>query len=672
MKQRERRSVREKVFGVVAVALVGLLLGACQTNQGPSAEELATAFESGLDAAGFKQDESLRVRFQPPIGNARPVRDELAEDANLELVAFNLDANSGEAYGQALPPALSTATKSLSFDDGVYSAVWDVSLTAAEATGDYVRIEIRPAGIPQEQVCNDPWGACLGYVDARIVRTGKPGRSVAAQEIEITAAGKKLKNTITVPDHAMLPVNFKLLAGDVSLEDLSGLSALVALGRQGDKLDKAGNCSADDFSRPGQGLQAVGAGLQAVGAGLQAVGAVGGLFVADTVRLADPEPGQARVTTNAHVAEQLLSQVTPDLYGPKVAVLIVDSFNEVYALPEALLGSADLGPSGLEDLQSTGTLSHGALVFHQAKQLAAAVTGDANAWPRVPNAKEAKFHFMDGPYKGSPLLIRAVDAAALNTDGLAELIRGTIEDVSAKGYKQVVVNMSFAIVPCAITEDVAKTIGTGTIPTFEDYVASLLLVNAVRPGDQDALAELAGQPLSLDSDPFFRYLDCPLPDVDTDPTRCDGKSASSAKVVESLVHVAASGNFANDYALYPAALPTVISVGSLDVATTGYSPRRSAFSNAATVLAPGALFGLSTKTTQQIVYAGTSFAAPVVSLFAALDLIADEPLCDAGSTARYPPVAHDLASTSLSDSPLVPSFLGTAPDAVARYCYNPE
>src|SRR5690606_36692854 len=103
--------------------------------------------------------------------------------------------------------------------------------------------------------------------------------------------------------------------------------------------------------------------------------------------------------------------------------------------------------------------------------------------------------------------------------------------------------------------------------------------------------------------------------------RCDGKgSGKYAKPsVTSIVHVASSGNFGNEYALYPAAWPSVVSVGSLDVVGRGYSAERSSFSNAATVLTPGNAYSLVDRRGRTVAYAGTSFSAPVVSLFSALD-----------------------------------------------------
>jgi len=651
---RDRR-VKQKALGIVIV--MGALLSGCQTSQGPSAEELTASMPVGFEAAGFKQNESLRVRFQPPIGNARPVRAELAENVSLELVVFNLDPETGEAFGEALGPTISTATETVTFAEGIYSAAWDVRQTATTASGAYVRVEIRPAGVPHVQVCNDPWGACLGYFDARIVATDGPQSLGATGDGAAGgAAGKVLKNALTVPDHQTVPVRFKVLAGTAALPATT--AALVALGGSGDKFDdELGNCASNDFSLPGQGLQAVGAGLQAVGAGLQAVGAVGGLFLADPALTGD------RVTTTGTVAGQLRDHVQLDYHGNDVAILVVDDFGGVYDLPAALRAGADIDYDDLQGMLAGGALSHGALVFQQLKELAAAAAEDDTPYPGTPNASSAKYHALGGPR----LLIQAVDAAGLDTEDLASALTAAVTGLD-DGYQRVVVNMSFAIVPCAVVDDVATTIGTGGIPNFEAYVASLLQVNALAPLELDDLGKLAAEPVALSSDPFFEYLACPLPSVAGGEHRCDGKTDSTAMIVSTLVHVASSGNFGNGYALYPAALPTVISVGSLDVTADAYSASRSGFSNAATVLAPGALYQLGATQTRQVVYAGTSFAAPVVSLYAALDLMSNAPRCDAGSLASDPMAGHGLATRELPDQPLLTSFMGTPPDAISQLC----
>lgn len=643
MKLRERRVVG-KLLGLTAViALAAAVLSACQSTQEPSAEWLPEAPEPGIEAAGVEQNTALRVRFQTPVGNSSPVVEPISSGMNLEIAIFVLDPDTLQASGGDLAPALSTSAGTITEVNGTYTAQWDVSQTAPGATGGYVRVEVRPAGVPKEQVCNDPWGACLGYFDARIVATGSGTNTPPSANVFLNVA-----------DHAIVPVTFKVLTGTNPIPE-NGLAGVLGMASEGDPLEEsAGNCSSNEFYRPGQGLQAVGAGLQAVGAGLQAVGAVGGLFVADSDKVS------GLVTSNHTVAAQLLAGMPAGNNKYYAAILVVDDFEPgSFGLPATLLDGTDLDVGDLDELLATGALSHGSLVLHQARQLAAAATGDSKA---KSSAGGSTTEYKAA--KGTRLLVQAVNARGMDTGDLADAIRAAVIALPDE-YRRVVVNMSFAIVPCTVTEDFGVVMGTGSIPTFEEYVASLLEVNAIAPMYLDELGELVSLPVELADDPFFTYLACPLAVTANGQTRCDGKVGKNLPIVDSLVHVAASGNFGNEYALYPAALSTVISVGSLDVTPNGYAGQPSSFSNAATVLAPGALYQLAGKQTQQIVYAGTSFSAPVVSLFVALDQMRQPPSFGAGTLATYPITVHSMASTALTELPLVCTFTSGIPGSAS-------
>src|SRR5690606_12491115 len=141
-------------------------------------------------------------------------------------------------------------------------------------------------------------------------------------------------------------------------------------------------------------------------------------------------------------------------YGHNVALLVVDDFGGIYDLPAVLRSGTDIGPEALQQLFAEGALSHGALVYHQLKQLAEAATGDDTPYPGTANAPSAKYHVYGGPR----LLIKAVDAAGLDTDDLASALTAAVAGLD-DDYQRVVVNMSFAIVPCAIVDDVATTVG---------------------------------------------------------------------------------------------------------------------------------------------------------------------------------------------------------------------
>src|SRR5690606_9603256 len=134
--------------------------------------------------------------------DSAPVVGPISTGLNLELVIFVLDPVTLQASGETLAPALSTTAGTVTEADGTYTALWDVSQTAPSATGGYVRVEVRPGGVPKQPVCNDPWGACLGYFDARIVATGGGTNTPPSATVFLNVA-----------DHATVPVAFTVLAG---------------------------------------------------------------------------------------------------------------------------------------------------------------------------------------------------------------------------------------------------------------------------------------------------------------------------------------------------------------------------------------------------------------------------------------------------------------------------
>jgi hypothetical protein len=463
---------------------------------------------------------------------------------------------------------------------------------------------------------------------------------------------------VRVSNKGKLTIKFKVapLEG-VEPPDTIGELTTLATGTSFD--EQAGNCAASEFARPGQGLQAV-------GAGLQAVGAVGGLFVGPASTFA------SSVTTTDAVADQLWGGLSAYKFTSSAAVLVVDDFGGVFDLPSSLFGS---GSIDLQALVDQGALSHGALVLHQLRALAAdALPGFwtfSGKNPRIDDDPYFKFHDRRGHY----LMIQAVDVAGLDTDDVAGRIRDAIAFIGGNGgigIKDIVVNMSFAVVPCAVVGDVAAAVGsTSDIANFEAYVAALAVANGIGSQYLDELGELVSTPVSVENEPLFAYLTCPLPAGSGDTASCDGRSTGKyAKTsVNSMVHVAAAGNFGNDYALYPAAWSTVVSVGSLDVTGSTYGPERSSFSNAATVLAPGNAFTLASKNGRTVAYAGTSFAAPVVSLFAAVDQMLKTTQCSPGNLSGPQAQAPALAGATLAGYPLVPAFSTSgAQTAVAALC----
>src|SRR5690606_11464311 len=193
--------------------------------------------------------------------------------------------------------------------------------------------------------------------------------------------------------------------------------------------------------------------------------------------------------------------------------------------------------------------------------------------------------------------------------------------------------------------------------TFDEYVAALLGLNGVSGATADELAEELHLPVELASDPFFAALACP-------PTG----GATCGTGLDSVVFVAASGNYGQGFPLFPAALAGVVSVGSQGVDGGALVATASDFSNAAAVLAPGDLVVVRTQGRLGLALAGTSFAAPVVASFAALDQQAQQPVCAGGDPADPVGSPAALAVQDLDELPLLPGFAAGGDSALVSLC----
>ncbi len=623
---------------LLCVFLVTLLLAACQTVN----PELTNDLEAQTSSGGYGSTH-LRARFLPPIAKKDPTG-AFERGLQIEVRIFDLDLRKRQAYGSALGPNYATGG-GISTHGDRYQLNWNASTTHRHARTEYVRLEIRLAGAPAGPACNDDGPYCLGYLDVRLVpNMGKGAKG--------TPAG-----IMNVVKTSTLPVKFVVLALE-TVPPPDTLGELESLG--GGNFDESmGNCVASELARPGQGLQAVGAGLQAIGAGLQAVGAVGGLFSGPTSSFSSDLA--SRTTTPATVASRLVAELgrSADKHG--VVLLVVDDFGGVFDVPASLLS----GRGDLLELAASGALSHGAVVLHHLKQLAVQAFGRLSH--QGVNATTGQPYFKYRTGSGPYLAIQVVDVAGLNTDDVPGAIRAAMQFMGGQGpvgYQRVVVNMSFTVVPCTVLSD----FGTSGLPNFESYLEAIRVANNIGSQYLSELDGLVSTPVALAREALFAYLECPFPVAGG--ARCDGRPSGkhARAVADSIVHVGASGNYGNDYSLYPAAWPNVVSVGSLDVAGRSFSPARSTYSNAAGVLAPGGLFLLSDARGQTTVYAGTSFAAPVVSLFVALDQMKQEPRCAAGRLGGSAATTPALALSDSTQLPLLSAFSRSGQNALSDVC----
>lgn len=428
-------------------------------------------------------------------------------------------------------------------------------------------------------------------------------------------------------------------------------------------------CAASEFSLPGQGLQAV-------GAGLQAVGAIGGLFLAPTTEFTGSLTNAEKVgwalrtiVSPMHDDESILTLMQQDEI---VVLLIVDDFGsgESAALPPQELLKGLMTAAEIRDAVQAGIVPHGSLVLWHTLELFRGA-GYELATSSVPDAPlEQTIELTARDSQQVAFILHPVNTNGLTSAGIADLI-GEYYGNHAPFYgdqtlsmqympqrKNFVVNMSFVMIPCGVQDDLQAT----GIRSFEDYVAAVAAVNGTGVDEASAVTQKL-----LPDDPLLQFIKCPwILEIGT------GDCPELSPYFGSLVHVASSGNFGLDFPLFPAAADNVIAVGSQNAEGSGFSYESSSFSNLANVLAPGAMYELATaEGGTTIAYAGTSFSAPVLSVFTALDL-ASAKRCDPGefTASGFEPPALALADTELKNIPLH-SVFGNNRSAVDEVCNGP-
>lgn len=632
---------------LTVVAALLLLFTACQTTDfDPAAERLAEALESGVElAASFKPDDSLRVRYLPPVGSGKP-KGEFSDQLQVEALAFPLSCVTDAGTCAPAGEAHSTVNGKITRVGDTYTLDWEI---VDPAVAEQVRLEIRMLGAGDAPVCGATMTPeCYGYLDIRIVQRGGKGNG-----------GGSSKGLITVPSGGTYQVPFKVLAA-TNAEQLAELSGQGAL----DLDELTGSCPATELSLPSQGLQAVGAGLQAVGAGLQAVGA--------GLQAVGAGSGGVIVVQEPKYSTRLLDVSTFQVGAPlatlgfpkrDVLLIVLDDFGDdaFFLPPEMAFGDlSSLTYAKLSEMSGEGAYSHGALVFYEMAKLVERARGFGfiGFEPKLGGAPFVQFN--SGPW-GPNVRVQAVNgriAGDFDTDTAASALEEALKTAKQRGYQHVVVNMSFSVVPCGVLADFARVAadpssapaGVDTVDledgfTFEDYLARLLEYNSVSASLQSDIQKALTNPVSVADDALIRAIVCPP----TGGTDC-------GQGLTSLVFVAASGNYGLGFPLFPAALQGVVSVGAQGVDDMGkLLTTPAAFSNAAAVLAPGDTVVVRTFGSYGLALKGTSFAAPVVSAFTALDLQTLAPRCEPANPLDPTVSRADLAvgGFALPDGPFV-------------------
>jgi hypothetical protein len=591
--------------------------------------------------------------FLPPIGRAVDTSNFFA-GASVAVEIFAADA-AGAPTGPLLT-SYSTAAGTVSAkSDGFYMALWRVQSTvAANRQVSRVVVQVWATGLAGSGVDCTADRCLLGSFEAVIRRNRNTNFEGA---LDLTRS-----QTLPIKVHVAGPQGF----WPTSIGDLrtvtTGLPFTVEL--DGDGQPIAENCIVNDFTVPGQGLNALGAGLNALGAGLNALGAVGGLFLlapgetagASEIRLAPPAEAGAFV-------DEL---TTPWSGTDNAALLVVDDFSTtnglLYLVPPEL--RKPLPTFSVGDLENAvGTdLSHGALVLHQVLEMLEAEGSDwtLDESMSAGNGSFRVYYRFGAQENRQDLVIAAVDTGKFNTDMIAGRIQNALNTLLALesdgnvmdefGFnldvRRVIVNMSFAIVPCAILYDFEAFVNAD--PTFQSYVAALADANGLQ-SFRDELTQLIVQPLAGAADPIGAQVVGEYQQCDGDFEGYDEEEwwDESPSVWESYVmnppywlqcpdygvshdvvnYVASSGNFGLGFPMFPAAWPFVLGVSAQNavepsvLSPSEFDSEKAEFANDGEVMAPGALFELGRSSDIDdptvvpdvvLAYAGTSFAAPVV------------------------------------------------------------
>lgn len=372
--------------------------------------------------------------------------------------------------------------------------------------------------------------------------------------------------------------------------------------------DEYRNCVATSFDVPGQGLRAAGSGLRAAGSGLRAAGSVGGLFIHEANSLVKNYSAQDVSNYLKNFADYSASET--------VGIIVLDQFSfntgknrvsaysvgpDVYTLVDAVSVSEDALENTFTSLRASGQLSHGALVFEHTQEIVDGLPNTTPAWSNRYYKDEKTFY-----RNGQRIVVKAVDVKDFDTALVASTLEDAIRNLEAKGITKISINMSFSIVPCALSE-LARDYNN-----IEAYLENI-----------EAEAEAAGE--DFDADSFISQLSW-LTARTNDPLLASINTNYGQGIWDrgNVAVIAAAGNYSSSIPLLPALAPDVVSVSSFDFPK--YTA--SSFSNKGEVAAPGWVFRLDNSTKGRLIsFAGTSFSSPAVSVYAALDLAQTSPKC---------------------------------------------
>jgi len=287
-----------------------------------------------------------------------------------------------------------------------------------------------------------------------------------------------------------------------------------------------------------------------------------------------------------------------------VAIIVVDDFAGDESGIEHFNSSKDVVESIFNAQDSSTWPQHGEVVLNHLNLLLLASDYTMSGYEVKVGGARANWTYPNG----KRLTIEALDFNNAKSQSIADRLESSIKKLNDDGFENIVVNMSFALVPCSIWNDYVAHVEQ--YQTLEEYAQAVYGKNEAALsakidlnvyGESVVLPELifklttAVNPLS---DPLFK----------------------SIKKHKNVTFIASAGNFGNDFSTYPAAYPNVIAVSALDLAGN----KKASYSNSGNVLVAGGDFLLEFISgdiqKSKISYKGSSFAAPELSYIAALNL----------------------------------------------------
>ena len=378
-----------------------------------------------------------------------------------------------------------------------------------------------------------------------------------------------------------------------------------------------GNCLVDEVEVPGEGSRVR--------------GTLGGLALSPNPVGITPESARDLAPTLANLA-------APSFEQPSV-IIVVDDFNGNTDQPGVYFLDQQRGPTlaGLtsgateaevQALEDDGQYAHGTLVFNHTLALLSGLDPNpefSNLDVFVPE-EERTLNLPVATFTRLNVRVVALDTEDFNTEIIAGWLEATIRTLSASRLSRFAVNLSFGLVPCSVLNDIEAA---GDL-TFEAYAQEVLGANDLDANTfRDDLVNILTTPVG--SDPLQGVVDL--------------TSRGLGDTLE-VNYIAAAGNYRLPYALFPGYWSEFVSVSAMNLASA--TPVKDPdYSNTGEVLLEGGYFILTGydpatggwRDYPQISVTGTSFAAPVLSVFTALDFTNPVPRCARNSGEITTPLA---------------------------------